>query len=832
MSSLFPIKDPVLIFAMVAALILLSPIILGRYRLPGMIGLLLAGAALGPNALGVLARDQSFVLFGTVGLLYIMFMAALEIDLAVFKRYRVHSVVFGLLSFLVPQCLGVLVTRYLLGFEWPAAILLASLFGSHTLLANPIASRLGISKTQAVTTAVGGTIVTDSLALLVLAVIAGSTTGAIDETFWYRLGISILVYVAAILIGLPRLARWFFRNVARDGVAEFVFVLAVVFGCASLSRTAGVEPIVGAFLAGLALNRLIPHNGTLMNRIQFTGEAVFVPFFLLSVGMLLDVRVFLGGFRSWAVAGGMVATVVLTKFLAAESTRVLLRYGKNDARVIFGLTVAQAAGTLAATMVGYRLGLFDDAVVNGAILMILVTCVLAPVVVDRYGRPIAVAQEADVGNDVLPPQRVLVALSNPAAWRHLLDLSVLLRDKAQAQPIFPLTVVQEGPRAVEDVGRAEKLLSKAVLHLSAADIAANAITRIDLNVASGILRAQRELRGTEVVVGWSQRGSAAEFFFGSDLEKLLEDPHYTLVVSRLTDPLNTCQRVLLCVPPNADHEHCFQSGIRLIKRLARQLGTPLLVFAERKQEQRLKECIRSIKPTADTSYRTLESWGSLSQAVADHLGESDLLILYGCRRGSLAWRPAMNPLPTRLARNFPRTNLLVVYPSEPREEPAALEEPTREGLVDRVRPDRVLVGLEATTLQEAVARMLACLPGDEDSPKPPELTRYLVEQAQDLTSGVALIHGETEHVAGHSVVLAISDRGVLLPGTHTKAHVMVMILDPPGRDPMRHLETLAAVARVFQSSDVVARARSAVNAEQVLALLAEKGGSIRPRTAA
>ena len=345
MNELFPISDPVLVFAIVAALILLAPIVMGRWRLPGMIGLLAAGALLGPNALGVLARDQSFVLFGTVGLLYIMFTAALEIDMAVLKRHSGASLAFGLFTFGIPMGLGLVVAHHLLGFDWPAAILLASTFASHTLVTYPIASRLGITRNPAVTTAVGGTIVTDTLALLVLAVIVSSTRGSIDEMFWYRLGVSLALYVAAILVGLPLLARWFFRKVGRDGVAEFVFVLATVFGCAALSHLAGSEPIVGAFLAGLALNRLIPHHSTLMNRIQFTGEAVFVPFFLLSVGMLLDLRVFAGGPRAWAVALAMVVTVHVTKWLAAEATR-LLGYSRDQARLVFGLSVPQAAATL------------------------------------------------------------------------------------------------------------------------------------------------------------------------------------------------------------------------------------------------------------------------------------------------------------------------------------------------------------------------------------------------------------------------------------------------------------------------------------------------------
>lgn len=665
MTEFLPIKDPVLVFALVAALILFAPIVMERWRLPGMIGLLLAGAILGPNALGVLARDQSFVLFGTVGLLYIMFSAALEIDMAVLKRHQVGSLVFGLLTFAIPMGVGLVVSRHLLGFDWPAAILLASTFASHTLLTYPIASRLGLSRNPAVTTAIGGTIVTDTLALLVLAVIVSSTRGTIDEFFWYRLGLSLTVYVIVILVGLPLLARWFFRNLGRDGVSEFVFVLATVFGCAAVSRLAGSEPIVGAFLAGLALNRSIPHHSTLMNRIKFTGEAVFVPFFLLSIGMLLDLRVFLGGPRAWAVAIAMVVTVHATKWLAAESTRLVLGYSRDQARLVFGLTVPQAAATLAATIVGYDIGLFDDAVVNGAILMILTSCFIAPVVVDRSGRRLALLGEDERDDTAARAQRILVALSRRSATSPLLDLAMMVRDPAQNQPVYPVVVIEEGDGASHGVARAEKVLSTAVAQLSAADVPAAPVTRIDLNLASGILRARRELLGTDIIVGWSGRTTAPEFVFGSVLDKLQDDRDCTLLFARLNAPLNTTQRILLGLPPNADREAGFAAAIGSVKRLAQQIGASITVLADRYGEEHVRKRINAVRPSVDIRIRPMEGNDALLQTLGNEIGADDLVVLYGTRTGSIAWRASMSALPLTVAERFPTTNLLLIYPVEP-----------------------------------------------------------------------------------------------------------------------------------------------------------------------
>ncbi|MFN6972047.1 MAG: cation:proton antiporter [Rheinheimera sp.] len=673
MSEFFPIQNPVLVFALVATLILIAPIVMARYRLPGMIGLLFAGAVLGPNALNVLERDTSFVLFGTVGLLYIMFTAALEIDMATLKRYRMHSLIFGLLTFAIPISIGTGV-GWLFGFDWPAAILLGSMFASHTLLAYPIASRLGISKNQAVTTAVGGTIITDTLALLVLAVIASMTKGEITDGFWYQLGISLTLYMLLILFGLPPLARWFFKNVSTDGVAEFVFVLAMVFLCASAAPLVGAEPIVGAFLAGLALNRLIPHHGTLMNRIQFTGEALFIPFFLLSVGMLLDLSIFLGSFRAWLIALAMVVTILLTKWLAAEATRWLLGYSKDQAKVVYGLSLAQAAATLAATIVGHEIGLFDEAVVNGAILMILVTCFIAPWLVDRYGRKMALAAvDQDEPAADMKPQRILVAVSTAADAEPLLDLAKLIRDPAMKQPLWPITVVEDGSRSEKKIRQANQLLDQCRSQLAAAEVASIPVSRIDLNVAGGILRARRELDGSIVVIGWSEHTTTPEYLFGSMQEQLLHERDFMLVVSRARQPLQLCQRVYFAIPPHAEHEPGFVDCLQLVKNFCQRQSLQLTFLAIAPQLAIVQKKIGSLFDSHPPQYQPLEQWSDLLAGLQQVNAAQELIVMYGVRSGGIAWQSSLQQLPEVIASTMPDANILVIYPAEPIDEATSFE---------------------------------------------------------------------------------------------------------------------------------------------------------------
>jgi len=665
MENSLPVTDPVLIFAIVSGLILLAPIVLGRWRLPGMIGLLIAGALLGPNGFGVLARDMSFVLFGTVGLLYIMFTAALEVDMAVLKRSRTSTLVFGMLTFAVPMTLGILVARLVLGFNWPASLLLASTFASHTLLTYPIASRLGLVRNPAVTTAVGGTIITDTLALLVLAVIAGMVRGEAGGAFWVQLIIGLTLYTAAILFILPLVARWFFRYVARDGVAEFVFVLAVVFAISAAAHTAGSEPIVGAFLAGLALNRLIPHNGVLMNRIQFTGEAIFVPFFLLSVGMLLDVRIFLGGFQAWLVAISMVVTVITGKFLAAWIAGRVLGYNRNEYMLIFGLSVPQAAATLAATIVGFEIGLFDEFVVNGAIMMIFVSCILAPIVVQRHGREVALAEAiAPTEVDLLPPKRILVGASNPAVSQRLAELAILLRDPRSAESVHLLRILPDGSLSASAESAAQDALASVASLLSAAEIKTESRVRPAISVGTGLLTARQEIEATDLLIGWPESGDTNQLLLGSLIQQLLRDRYFSLLVGRLPDSLQATKRIVLVLPTHAEHEDGFLEAVRHLRHLATQLAAPIHVLTERRASAAIQVYFRDFELSENVKFHTIESWAKLPRGLAKGKQPDDLVIVYGIRRGGLSWSPGDDALPGKVAAALPVTNLLFYYPAE------------------------------------------------------------------------------------------------------------------------------------------------------------------------
>lgn len=442
-----PITDPVAIFLIILAIMLVAPLLFERLRLPGIVGLIVAGVLVGPHGFGLLERDSTIVLLGTVGLLFLMFMAGLETSLDDLKYNADKAVIFGLATFAVPMLLGV-AAMMLLGYPFLAAVLVASCFASHTLLALPIASKLGIMRSQSVTATLGATLITNILALLVLAVVVKAHQGNLTLGFWLFLIPSLSLYTFATLWGIPRLGRWFFRRFGHDEGAEFTFVVATLFVVSYFAKLIEIESIIGAFLAGIAITQLIPQLSPLMNRIQFIGNTLFVPFFLISVGMLVNPGILFQESRSLLVSVVMVGVAIAAKLIPAWGSGKLFQFDFANTMVMFGLSVAQAASTLAAITVAYNIKLVDQLTVNGTIAMILVTCIASPWITARWGQGMqssstSVRQSQPSDGSQIPKYRILVPVANPSTEDNLLQLALILA-KSSNGTLLPMTRLTRG----------------------------------------------------------------------------------------------------------------------------------------------------------------------------------------------------------------------------------------------------------------------------------------------------------------------------------------------------------------------------------------------------
>lgn len=555
------VSNPVLFIAILTAVALLVPMLFERLRLPGLVGIIIAGMVLGPSGLGIMERNSLIQFLGQAGLLFIVFVAGLEIDLGRFARYRHHSLIFGSISYWVPQIVGALLAKLILGFDWFAAVLLGSMFGSHTLLAYPVASRLGLTRLTSVTASVGGTIITDVSALLVLAIIANTVSGSGDVGFWVRFALFLGIFLLIVFRLLPLVARWFYRTVPDEGARDFLFTILLLFLTAWLAQWVGLQPIIGAFFCGIAINKLIPEHSPLMSRIQFVGKTLLVPMFMLSVGMLVSFDSIFGDPGGLLVILVMSSGVVATKFLAALIAGRVLGYSRDESYVLFGMSVNQAAATLAAVVVGYQIGLFSEAVINGAIVMIMVTCFIGPWVTERYG--LRLIKEGRLDASPLPynEQRILVPLANPATVAPLMDLAMMLRNRSSRQPVFPLAVVTEGADTETQLTNAAKLLTRASARIAAANVPTSPVTRVDVNIAEGIRRAVAEHQISTLVLGWSGPVLFAHKIFGNVVDQVLMQTRQTTVVARINESLNTKSRLVVILPAQAIKEGSFNNSI-------------------------------------------------------------------------------------------------------------------------------------------------------------------------------------------------------------------------------------------------------------------------------
>ena len=661
-----PVEEPVIVFAIALTTFLIAPMLIERAGLPGIVGIVLVGATLGPNGTGVLAESDAIVLLGNVGLVYLLFTVGLELDLRGFLAAPQNAALFGLVSFFLPFTVGTAVGVHVLGLDLWASFLLSAVFSSHTLLAYPVANRLDVTKNRAVTAVFGGILFTDTLALIVLAIVLGQADGELTMLLFGQVFASIAVLFVGVWLVLPPIARWFFRNTSQESYFEFLLVVAAIFSAASFAEVLGLSDILGAFVAGIALNRLVSRGGPLMNRIEFVGNALFVPFFLLYVGMLVDPGVILDGPRTLFVAAAIIATMLVTKTAAAGIVSRIQGYDRNETGVITGLSIGQAAAALAITLVGFDAGLFDADVLNAVVLMMLVAAVLSPWLTERYGTRLALQDDVEPGDSGSVDPRILLPLSSDAdRQRHLLELAFSLKDERAESPIHLLTVVQPNSShdSEESIAEAEASLEGAAAAADAAEVPARTETRINHSVASGIVRASTETRAEIIVMGWDATQSLSNRVFGSIIDQVLSRTTVPVFVSRLGFPINTTERIVVVAPPGVDHHEGFYEAVHVVKRLADRLGAALHVYTVAGNPQQYERLFGMVEPELEGSFSACHDWPTLFDTLREETAEHDLVMPLSPRKGSVGWDRSLATLPQQLT-DLPAESFIVVTPRQ------------------------------------------------------------------------------------------------------------------------------------------------------------------------
>lgn len=669
-------SSPITIFFIVLAIILLAPILLNRLRIPHIVGMIAAGVVVGPYGLHLLDRDSSFQIFGEVGILYLMFLAGLEIDMYHLKLNFRKGILFGILTFAIPMAMGTAVSYYTLHLNLPTSVLLASMFASHTLISYPVAARYGVTKVPSVLISVVGTIFAVVGALIALATVVNiNNEGAFNPSSILILLGEMTLYCLAIALIYPRLTRFFFKRFS-DRVTQYVFVLALVFLSAWIAKSIGLEGVLGAFLAGLVLNRFVPPASPLMSRIEFVGNAIFIPYFLIGVGMMINLSLV----TNWAtitVSAIMLAVALASKWIAAWIAQICYRMQACDRRMLFGLTTAHTAVALAVVTIGYNTFLpdgsrmMDETILNSTVLVILITCAIAPIVTARAAakiklRTLEEEESGDESETTAPTRRnivnMLVPVSNPVTAPGLMELAIMISGLHRPRTdlsVYTLHVRNDNTPKSRAVGRASLDLARQVA--SAADLPVTPIERFDLNTITGVVNVTEERDINAIVMGMHRKSTVVDSFLGPKIEQLLSLTRRMLVISRCYTPVNTVARIIVYTQPNAQFEAGFRQWVMTVGNLAQELGCRIMFCCPTDMHPAIRSVLRREKYAIRAHFRDISDRDDFL-LMADKIHDDDLFIWISSRPGSVSWTTDTTELPAFISRYFSRNNLIVIYP--------------------------------------------------------------------------------------------------------------------------------------------------------------------------
>ena len=661
-----PFSNPVLVFSLILIIILVSPILFRRLNVPGIIVLIISGIFIGPFGVGLLEQNAAIDLFSKIGLLYIMFIAGLELDMNQFKINWNKSFLFGLFTFALPLIIGFPVCFYLLGYDFNASFLTASMFATHTLLAYPIVSKMGVSKNEAVAITVGGTILTDTAVLIILAVIMGNAQeGGLTVDFWIRLIVSLTIFCLIMFFVVPKIAKWFFTKLEKEKHSHYIFVLTVMFFAAFLAELAGVEDIIGAFLAGLALNRLIPHSSALMNRIEFMGNSLFIPFFLISVGMMVDISVIFGGYMAIVVALTLSVVAIFGKWLAAFFTQIVFKYTSTQRKLIFGLSSGHAAATLAVIIVGYNAGIIDINILNGTIILILITSIVATLATENASK-LMVSENKETNPEEIKEsesykmESILLPLANMVNLEKLLEFSILIKDSSSINPISILTVVPNDEEAELNIAQAKTKLEEYIKQASATETAVNVTATIDQDVANGISRKSKELIADFIVMGWPT-SSGKNRVIGEKMHNIIDNTTKTIFLCDSKKPWATHQKIILFVPEKSEAMEGFELWVKKVIKISMELSVPIIVNCSMKTQKAIKNLVANLNLSAPFEFNEFNDWKDFL-TINKNVQPDDIIMLISARKDTVAYDPVLDKVALKMETYFEKNARIMVFP--------------------------------------------------------------------------------------------------------------------------------------------------------------------------
>lgn len=648
---LIPLADPILIFLLVLLTILFATL-LNRVHIPQIIGLILAGMTFGSNGFGILADDQSFAMFGEVGLLYIMFQVGLDVDIHAFKLQKRQGLYFGAYTLLIPMGLGISGGMIQLGMDVSQAMLFSAMMSCHTLIAYPIVNKMGVNDNRAINIVITGTIVAVTASLLIIAGVMGIESGDGWSKFaWIACGATL--FAIFVFWVLPRVAKWFFAKFS-DGMCQYVFVLAAAMASAVIAEIAGLEGILGAFFAGLVLNKYIKPASTLMTRILFMGNVLFIPFFLIKVGMQINVMSFVTGMETIKVAVIMIVIALASKWLAAKLIQWQEGLSQDEGKLVFGLTSGKAAASLAAVMLGVNAGLFDDNIMNGTVVMILVTVTVSSIVTERAARRIAKERNKMLEIEEIGVERIMISVSNPATLRGLIEFGAIAKRKELKENLYALKVIN----SEEERKAAGAILKEAKTIAAESENEMRTVLRQDVNIANCMVNVAKQHYITDIIVGVHKKANIIDTFLGSIIKSIVHETvdYNLLIYGARGGEISAITRMVVVVYNGAEKEMGFKLWLERVKIVAMQ-GKMSIEFLSKGEALTALEKMKDIFKEVSLSIKEFE------YEYIDKLTGNDLLTVLMARKSSVSYFSRLEELPRLLQRNE-KCSYLTIYPRQ------------------------------------------------------------------------------------------------------------------------------------------------------------------------
>lgn len=671
-----PITDPTWIFFLVLCIILFAPMILNKLRIPHLIGMILAGVLVGEHGLNLLSRDASFELFGKVGIYFIMFLAGLEMNMQSLKENKNRGLLFGAITTIIPFGFGFVAGYYFLHYTVPASLLLACILASHTLVSYPIVGRYGVSKNPAVTISVVATMVALLFSLVFLAGMSGVVKGVNSVWFWVLFVVKFAIYLAFLFLIIPRIVRFFFRKFS-EPILQFTFTLAMVFLAAATAEMCGLEGILGAFLAGLVLNRFVPKSSPLMNRLEFVGNALFVPYFLIGVGMLINVAPMFHEMKAFAVVVIMVTAGTASKYIAAVIGQRAFNFTNHQGTIMFGLTEAHAAGALAMVMVGIKLEttdgvpLMNNAVLDGVVMMILISCIISSIATDIAAKKLKIDETKKDkyskgerrDSTALDDEKILIPVRELSNIETLMGAAIMMRNKKLNRGLICLNMIDDSNMSKAAQAKSKECLELASKVAASADVPVQTQTRLAVNFVTAAIHAMLENDASEMLIGLHVKRHQNDSFLGMFANGLIEGMNRQLIIVNFKIPANTVRKIIVAVPEKAEFEKGFYRWINRIARMAEDLGCSVIFRATDTTTELIKSYMQLRHSNARAEYAAMNSWDEFG-TLAETISYDQLLVVVTARRGGISYQKSFNKLPLTLQKNFNECSLMVVYPDQ------------------------------------------------------------------------------------------------------------------------------------------------------------------------